>query len=317
MSPPKKPIRTISAVIDQIADSGGIRKLVLRQPDGWELPPFRPGAHIDIHLPIGLVESYSLCCNSLSQTEYVVAVKKDVGGRGGSIYIHEHLKQGDTIEISLPRCTFPLATPSKHHIFIAGGIGITPFISMAYELDALNQYYELHLFFRQHIPLASELKNIGVAGKIFLHDRADGQCDRLLAQLLDKPIPGAHVYCCGPPRMVEEFNALTTKWDADVVHVEHFIAPTLEPLTTSYNLVLKKSNLVLPVPAGGNALQVIHDAGVELDSSCEGGICGACVVEWIEGEPLHRDSCLTDTQRLQQFITCVGGCCSSRLVINL
>ena len=314
--PPKKPIRTISMIIEQISDSHDIRKLVLQQPDGWDLPRFRPGAHIDVHLPIEGVRSYSLCGSSRKATEYVIAVKKDSRGRGGSMYVHS-LKKGDTIQVSLPRCTFPLMQPCTSHIFIAGGIGITPFIAMAWELDALHEYYELHIFFRRHIPLEAELRDVGKAGKIVLHERSDRDDAHSLAQLLDKPAPGAHVYCCGPTRMSEEFNALTNSWDAGTVHEERFVAPALEALSNSYDLVLTKSKRVLSVVPGISALQTIHDAGVELDSSCEGGICGACVVRWLEGEPLHRDLCLTEEQRLHYFITCVGGCNGSRLAIDL
>lgn len=317
MAVPEKPIRTIQTVIHRVSDSYGIRKLVLKQPDNWDLPRFRPGAHIDFHLSEGQIRSYSLCGNPDSSSEYMVAVKKSADSHGASTYIHESLKQGDIVDVSLPRCTFPLTEPSEHQIFIAGGIGITPFISMAHELDATHRPYELHVFFRRHVPLACELRNIGKAGQIILHDRQDEQDDMLLARLFDKPIARAHAYCCGPPRMMSQFRKATADWAAGTVHEEHFVAPVLVPLSNSYALVLKKSGLILSVPSRGNALQVIHKAGVALDSSCEGGICGACRVTWLEGEPVHRDLCLSDAQRLQYFMPCVGGCSGSRLVIDL
>src|SRR5262249_55070101 len=106
----------------------------LRRPDGGELPAFEPGAHIDLHLPNGLVRQYSLPVAEPNPTRYVVGIKRDPASRGGSSYIFDELKVGAGLQICPPRNNFRLIENADHVLFIAGGIGITPIWSMVQRL---------------------------------------------------------------------------------------------------------------------------------------------------------------------------------------
>lgn len=316
MAPPAKPIRTVYTIISEVSDACGIRLLTLKDPDNWELPPARAGSHIDIHLPNGLIRTYSLCGDCRVREEYKIGVKEAVEGRGGSACVHHELKVGDAVRVSLPRCTFPAVDPGVRTLFIAGGVGVTPFLSMAHELDRVGGDYELHLYYRDAIPLQAELAGVGRSGKVILHDRAL-TTGASVGEALGRPNPGTRAYCCGPFPMIEEFQQATSDWDPAHVGVEYFVPPTQAPLENAFTVVLKKSGLSVEVPAGASALHAIQNTGVALESACEGGVCGACKVRWLEGEPIHRDLCLTESERAQYFMPCVGGCNSPKLVIDL
>ena len=72
-------------------------------PDGRELPPFAAGAHVDVHLPGGLVRQYSLCNPPDERHRYVIAVQKDARGRGGSRGMHERVREGDVLVVKIGR----------------------------------------------------------------------------------------------------------------------------------------------------------------------------------------------------------------------
>jgi vanillate O-demethylase ferredoxin subunit len=309
-------IHTIIRTAD--AAGPGIRRLVLMDPDGWPLPEFRAGAHIDLHLPGGLVRSYSLCGDSAQQDRYVIAVKREEAGRGGSAFLHDRAAVGDAIGVSLPRCTFPLAQDAAEHVFIAGGIGVTPFLSMMAALERGGGRYRLHLLHRGALPLPDMLAPYRANGRVVLHDTAAARRPDLAA-LLGSPEAGRHAYCCGPAGMIEAFEAAAAHWPEGRAHVEHFVPPPLpqDPSAQPFTLVLAKSGKQVDLPAGANLLAVLRELGIEVESSCEGGICGACRVRWLEGPPLHRDRVLLPQQREREVMVCVAGCAGPRLVLDL
>lgn len=312
---PKRPIRYITTIVSDISDAAGVRLLSLRDPDGWELPPATPGSHIDLYLHNNLTRAYSLCGDPENQNQYQVAVKIDHQGRGGSKYIHNELQVGDFINVSLPRNTFPLIRDGQKYVLVAGGIGVTPFIAMMYQFDRLGISYQLHLFYRDVPPLQSTLAQLGRYGKIVLHDRANA-C-KAIPMLLPDPHKDTYALCCGPLRMMGDFDDAVQHWDSANVSKEFFVPPERPPLVNAYSLVLKKSGKTVAVPVGTTALEALEQAGVAVQSSCLGGVCGACKVEWLEGEPIHNDLCLSPADRSNQFMTCVGGCNSETLVLNL
>ncbi|HYZ32833.1 MAG TPA: ferredoxin reductase, partial [Crenalkalicoccus sp.] len=168
-------MRHIHCVVAEAAPAGpAIRRLVLMDPEGWQLPRFRPGAHVDLHLPgadgAPMVRAYSLCGDPAQQDRYVIAVKRGAAGRGGSAFLHDRLAVGDAVALSLPRCTFPLAAEARRHVFIAGGIGVTPFLAMAAALDRTGGEYLLHLVHRGAPPLAEALAPLVARGRAVLHD---------------------------------------------------------------------------------------------------------------------------------------------------
>jgi ferredoxin-NADP reductase len=171
------PITRVRTVVDKIEDGGkGIKLFSLVDPDHWELPPFRPGAHIDLHLPGGLVRTYSLCNDPADDKRYVVAVKREAEGRGGSIVLHDAVKVGDTIGVTLPRGGLDLSADVTRFTFIGGGIGVTPFLSAAAWLKRMGRSkFTLHMIARGEPPLADLLAPLRKSGHVVIHDTSSGR----------------------------------------------------------------------------------------------------------------------------------------------
>lgn len=321
-----KPIRTVKTVVREIAPAGdGIALVHLADPDDWELPAFEAGSHIDLHLPNGLVRSYSLCGSPAERRRYLVAIKREEAGRGGSIAAHA-LRRGDVVPVSLPRGTFRLATRAREHVFIAGGIGVTPFVAMAGQLardpganDTEREDFTLHVLHRGAPPLAALCEAQLPPASVVYHRSGEGRPRADLAALIGPYRQGRHVYCCGPDALMQAVEALTREWPADHVHVEHFVPPArpVDPDAKPYRAELALSRQTIDVQPHESLLHALRAHGVEVDAACEGGICGACRVRWSGGEPVHHDRVLTDSQRAHEVIVCVSGCASERLVLEL
>ncbi len=293
----------------------GIRLLCLQDPDGWVLPPFQPGAHIDVHLPAGGSRSYSLSNDPAEDDRYLIAVKRQDEGRGGSRYLHDALVPGDPVEVSLPRNTFPLASDAARHVFIAGGIGVTPFLSMAAVLQRQRRDFHLHVLFRSDPPVPGLLARFLASGHATLHDTTAGRPD--LATLPGPFAPDVHLYVCGPAGMMEA--ALGAGWPPSHCHFEHFVppVPVPDPDARAFRLVLARSGRSTEVAAGETVLSGLRRLGVAIETSCEGGICGACRVRWNEGQPVHRDLILGPDERRTFLMACVAGCAGPRLLLDL
>jgi ferredoxin-NADP reductase len=314
-----KAIRTVTTEVRSIEAAGDdIVLLELADPDNWELPPSRGGHHIDLHLPNGLVRSYSLCGDPAEATRYRVAIKREDAGRGGSVAAHA-LAPGDIVPVSLPRGTFRLAAHAREHVFIAGGIGMTPFVAMIAELGVQGASCELHVLHRGAPPLAALCEEAVARASATYHRTGDGRARPDLRALVGDFRDGRHVYCCGPESLMDAVLALTAHWPEGHAHVEHFVPPprAVDPDAKPYQAVLSVSKKVVDVAPGASLLHALHEAGVEVDAACEGGICGACRVRWTDGQPLHHDRVLTDAEREREVIACVSGCASSRLVLEL
>ena len=316
-------MKHVQTVVRDAQPAGpGVRRLSLMDPDGWTLPKARPGAHIDLHLPGGLTRAYSLCGDPAQADRYVVAVKRETDGRGGSAFVHDTLAVGDALGVSLPRCTFPLAADAAEHVFIAGGIGVTPFLPMAMAAERAGTPWRLHLLHRDEPPpLADMLAPLVASGRATLHDTARHPrpaLSALLGAAAASP-PGRHAYCCGPAGMIAAFEAATADWPLGTAHVEHFVPPPLppDPQARPFTLVLARSGREAALPAGAPLLPAIRALGAAVESSCEGGICGACRVRWLGGPPLHRDRILSPAERERDVMVCVAGCAGPRLVLDL
>jgi len=313
-----KPVRTVTTVVRAAEAAGeGIRRLILMDPDGWELPPFAAGGHVDVHLPGGHVRSYSLCNDPIDSTRYVIAVKREPHGRGGSLVLHDRVSVGDVLGISLPRRGLTLVDGAKRHVFVAGGIGITPFLSLAATLRRAGAEFILHLCARGEPPLRASVEPLATSGRAVFHDTRAGRPD--LAALIGSPDPETQLYCCGPRGMIAAFEeaALRAGWPQGQTHIEHFVPLPTEHDGPRYAIVLARSRISGEVPAGGSALAALRALGVEVDASCEGGICGACRVRWLEGPPIHRDRVLSPAERERDVMVCVSGCAGPRLVVDL
>ncbi|TYL85363.1 oxidoreductase [Bradyrhizobium rifense] len=315
-----RPITTVKTVVAGIEEAGaGIKLFTLTDPDQWELPPFKPGAHIDLHLPNGLVRTYSLCNEPADNTRYVVAVKREADGRGGSRTLHDEIGIGDVIGVSLPRGGLDPSADIARHVFIAGGIGVTPFLSMARHLARTGEAdFTLHLIVREEVPLSAHLASLIDASSVVVHrtSRA-GRPD--LAALVGEGGSETFVACCGPESMTDDFERVTATWPAANVHVERFVAPppVIDPDTKPFTLSLLRSGTEIQVRAGQTMLDALQEGGIDVGASCCGGICGACKVGWIEGKPVHRDRILSPYERERYLMVCVAGSDGERLVLDL
>ncbi|SNT33765.1 vanillate O-demethylase ferredoxin subunit [Tardiphaga sp. OK246] len=314
------PITKVRTIVDTVEDGGrGIKLFSLVDPDHWELPPFRPGAHIDLHLPGGLVRTYSLCNDPADDKRYVVAVKREAEGRGGSIVLHDEVKVGDTIGVTLPRGGLDLSADVTRFTFIGGGIGVTPFLSAAAFLKRMGRSkFTLHMIARGEPPLADLLAALRKSGHVVIHDTSSGQRPDIAA-LVGRPLSDVALACCGPDGMIDDFEQASRDWPADRVHIERFVPPPLpvDPDAKPYVLALAKSKREITVAAGQTMLSALTDIGIDVPASCCGGICGSCKVDWLEGQPVHRDRVLSPAERERSLLVCVAGSAGDRLVLDL
>ena len=301
-----------------IADGPDTRRLLLQDPDGWPLPKWRAGAHLDLHVPEVGARAYSLCGDTATQDCWEIAVRREAGSRGGSAWVHDVLNEGDIVAVSMPRCTFPIAPDSSRHVMVAGGIGVTPFLAMAHELERRGASWELHLLFRGEAPCIAAMEGLLRTGRIQMHDTARQARPSWDALLGGEPMPGLHAYCCGPQAMIDGFTEATAGWPAGTTSIEHFIPPPLPAAEGAkpYTLCRSVTGAKMEVEAGGSMLQALRALGAKVDASCEGGICGACEVRWLEGEPIHRDRVLSPDRRRTHLMACVAQCGSARLVVE-
>lgn len=303
-------------------EAPGILGLELVAADGSPLPAFEAGAHLDLHLPGGLVRPYSLC-NAPGETHrYCLAVLLDPASRGGSRVVHEQLRVGQRLTTSAPRNLFPLVAESRRSLLFAGGIGITPILAMAQALAARGDTFELHYCVRSRKLAAfiDWLEASPFAAHVQLH--ADDGPTPFDAPALLRDAGDAHLYVCGPGGFMEHVLgcARTAGWDEARLHREYFAAP-VQPAgdARAFEVRLARSGLTLQVPAERSVAQVLDDAGVCIPLACEQGICGTCLTRVLDGEPEHRDSFLTDAERARndQFTPCCSRARSACLVLDL
>jgi ferredoxin-NADP reductase len=287
--------------------------------DHGPLPGAQPGAHIGVILPNGVERQYSLVNFGPELSEYVVGVKLDPNSRGGSVFMHNHLRVGTTVTIQAPRNNFPLAENAEHTVLLAGGIGITPIYCMIQRLAALGRSWELYYSSRSRVDAAFR-KELEKYPQVHFHfdDENEGRVLALPTIIPNLP-KNAHLYCCGPSPMLAAFEAATAGWPAGQIHVEYFTPKFAAAQEGGYIVELARSKKELTVPEGKSILQVVREAGIDVPYSCEEGICGACETRVISGIPDHRDSILTESERKQNatMMICCSGSKSPRLVLDL
>jgi tetrachlorobenzoquinone reductase len=287
--------------------------------DGKQLPPYQPGAHVDMHLPNGLIRNYSLIVANPDPSTYTFGIKRDPASRGGSRWIHEAMLVGATLKISTPKNNFPLREDATHTVMLAGGIGITPIWCMVQRLAELGCDWQLHYSCRSRADMAflKALEGMAPATLHFDDENAGNFLD--IAGIVSRAPADAHLYCCGPAPMMAAFEAATAERPRDRVHVEYFV-PKQEPARTGGFIVeLARSGGEYFIPEGETILNVLLDAGLDVDYSCELGICGACEQRVIAGEPEHRDSILSEEEQAEnkRVMICCAGSKTARLVLDL
>ncbi|CAM3489500.1 Oxidoreductase [Bordetella sputigena] len=290
-------------------DASGIKIIRFVHPHRPTLPAAPAGAHVDVHIPGGKIRQYSLCGDPRQTSHYTIAVKRSDTGRGGSRWLHEHAEPGLVLPVSAPRSNFPLAAEASRHIFVAGGIGITPFVSLAWQARAQGQDFLLHYCARQRTaaPLLGTLQGLcGADGLATWFSGDPGGC-RFDASTLGDPIAGTHVYCCGPASLIAAVREATAHWPESQVHFEVFEATLDENFKPEpFDIRIASTGATLRVPADQSALDVLRRQGHALPSSCEMGVCGACVCGYTDGTVLHRDAFLSASQRQEKMALCVS-----------
>ncbi len=291
-------------------------------PLSGHLPTFQPGAHIDLHLPNGMVRQYSVTNGPGELLSYIIGVKREPASRGGSLCLLDIVREGDLLAMSEPRNNFPLRRDSTKTILIAAGIGITPLLSMATALAKSDLPFQLHYFSRseKHLAFADQLAKFGVSFMPHLGLSRDAIA-RTIATTLDGYEFSQHVYVCGPAGLLELVRSIAAGfgWPEEAVHFEYFKNDRVIDDSSSFEIVLSRSALTLQVPAGKTILQTMRDNGVQVPSSCEQGACGTCLTSVIEGVPDHQDVYLNETERAGNscMMTCVSRAKSARLVLDI
>ncbi len=316
---------TIAVVVDRVTrQAERVLALELVAPDGSELPPFQPGAHIDVHVATGIVRQYSLCGDPADRRRYRIAVLLEAASRGGSATIHAAFAEGRRVRITAPRNHFVLAEAPSYSVLMAGGIGVTPMIPMALSLYREGRPFELHYAAHSEAtaPFAAELAAAPFAERVRLHLSGGERGTRLdtLATLMAAPAD-AHVYVCGPSRLQDTVAATTEQlgWAPQRVHRERFTAD-VDRKGEPFTVVAQRSGVTAEVASERSIVQVLAEYGVGIPVSCEQGVCGTCVTRVVSGEVDHRDLYLSEAERaLNQRVTvcCSRGRAGGTLVLDL
>ncbi|PRB70524.1 PDR/VanB family oxidoreductase [Arthrobacter sp. MYb213] len=300
----------------------GVVRLRLEEPHGARVPDWGPGAHIELVLPVSEGESlsrhYSLCGDRGDANAYEVAVLNEPNSRGGSRYIHEVLAEGDIVTVGTPRNNFFLSQAERFE-FIAGGIGITPIMTMIAAAEKLGIDWHLHYGGRNRDSMAflKELEAYGDKITIWPQD----EMGHLNLSFLETMPQGGRVYCCGPEPLLNAVKGAAANWPDWAVRFERFVAATLEaPVRTEpFELELEVSQKTVTVKPDETVLSALSDAGIPVLASCMEGVCGTCEVSVLRGTPEHRDSLLNDAERAKndRMFVCVSRAVSDRLVLDL
>jgi ferredoxin-NADP reductase len=314
-------------VVSVTREADAVLSLSLRRPDGGDLPAWQPGAHIDLHLPSGRIRQYSLCGSPRNHGQYRIAVLLATAGRGGSAEIHDLPLTGRQLVVRGPRNHFPLRD-SPHHLFIAGGIGVTPILPMIAELGPARPW-ALYYGGRTRTSMAFTEQALRVGGDRvhILPKDESGRPD--VESIVRTADARTAIYCCGPQGLIDAVrDALRRLSSAASLYTERFSSGALtpaEPSTSSaaqdrsFQVELRRSGRSLQVPPDRTLLEVIRDAAPDVDYSCEEGYCGACETTVLGGLPDHRDEILSPDERAanRTMMICVGRALSETLVLDL
>jgi ferredoxin-NADP reductase len=280
----------------------------LVDPRGRDLPRFAAGAHIDLRFG-DLVRQYSLCNDPAERRRYCIAVLREEASRGGSRYVHDTIRVGDLLEVSMPRNNFPLESEAEQHLLIAGGIGIAPIMSMIAELQRRRADFQLHYCTRSAARTAfgDDLALIAADGRVHFHyDGGDPARGLDIGALLHDPPRGTHLYYCGPAGLMAAAAEATKGWPAGTVHCEYFTATPAASVVEDkpFRVRLAKRGVEYEIPVGQTIVGVLRRHGITVPTSCELGYCGACVTRYLAGEPDHRDQVLREYGRGRFVLIC-------------
>jgi len=316
------PDETTLVVAARISAADGVVSLTLRRPDGGALPSWTPGAHIDVFLgdgDRGLIRQYSLCGRPADRDYWQIAVLREPQGRGGSAYVHDLLHEGSTVRVRGPRNNFPLR-PAPRHLFIAGGVGITPVLPMVEAAEAAGADWRLLYGGRTRTSMAFVDRLLPYGDRVLIRPQDTyGLLD--LAGFLGVPKEGTLVHACGPEPLLRAVQQSCAEWPPGTLGVERFapVQPAGAGPGETFEVELARSGLTLTVPPERSVLEAVEEAGVAVEFSCREGTCGTCETEVLDGEPDHRDSLLSEDEREagDTMLICVSRSRGPRLVLDL
>jgi vanillate monooxygenase ferredoxin subunit len=311
-------------VADVAIETDEIRRFELVPENGGELPAFEAGAHIDIHTGDArdnCVRQYSLCNAPWERGHYVIGVKREQGGRGGSAWMHA-LEAGARLTIGAPRNHFALDGSASRHLLLGAGIGVTPLIAMAETLWRRDADFTLYYFARSAAQraFATRLAEAPWRSRVRHHLDDTAPAIDLAAELAAAASPATHAYMCGPQGFMDAVRRAASGWPEANLHCEYFAPVPLarthadEPFEVA---LARRGGETFQVGADETIAQVLLDAGIDIMTSCEQGVCGTCVTGYLAGEPDHRDFCLSKKEREDRVALCCARSKTARLVLDL
>ncbi len=298
----------------------------LVSPDGSDLPEFQPGSHFDVFIDEGIIRQFSICNPPWDRSHYKIAVLLEEDGTGGSKHLCQVTRPGDIIQISEPRCMFKLSKDAKQHVLIAGGIGVTPLLCMAYWLQRNEQQFEFHYCIRtkEIAAFLKEVERFSDSGEVQFHfDGGDPSKGLDMKSLLASQESGKHLYYCGPPGFMNALKDASSHWEEGTVHFEHFSSEGLEVAARSeesldeFQVKIASTGAVYEIPSYQSIVDVLRENGFDIDTSCEDGFCGTCLTRYLEGEPEHLDEVLDDEDHEEYVLICCARSFTPMLVLDL
>ena len=306
-------------------EAEGVAGFELVDRRGAALPPFSAGSHIDVHVPGGPIRQYSLCNDPREAHRYLIAVLRDPASRGGSAGMHDGVDEGALLTIGVPRNHFELSPAATHSVLIAGGIGVTPILSMAEHLDAADTSFEMHYCTRSHerTAFAGRLAQASYSARVRHYvgaTAADNGFDP--ATILAASRPGHHLYVCGPQGFIDAIlgTARAAGWPPEQLHCEFFgVAPPSTHANDRFEVRIASSGRCIEIAPDQTVARALEAAGVTVPVACEQGVCGTCLTRVLEGIPDHRDQYLTTEERAagDQFLPCCSRSRTPVLVLQL
>ena len=332
----KYPAHSLRLQVRQITyQATNVNSYELVHAEGGDLPEFTAGAHIDFYFRDGSVRQYSLCNDPVERPRYLIAILREPLGRGGSQALHERLNVQRKVAIGQPRNNFPLREEAERHLLLAGGIGVTPMMAMLARLQTIGADFTLHYCAKtpEFTAFRLELEDLVADGRVILHhDGGDPKKGLDIGGLLKEHQPGTHLYYCGPAGFMRAAEAGAAHWPEDAVQCEYFTAEASPKATMTgeelsemaddaigigFQVKIASTGATYFVPNDKTIVQVLAENGIEVETSCESGLCGTCVTRYIEGEVDHRDLVLEKAEQAQYMTLCCSRAKSPILVLDL
>ncbi len=303
-------------------EAKGILSVEMISAQDEDLAQFSAGGHIDVFFREGLVRQYSLINDPKEKNRYQFAVLLEKEGRGGSAFVHNSLRVGDIIEVSHPRNNFKINDDAESHVFVAGGIGITPFISMAHHCR--RHALPIKLYYCARAPettaFVAQLTEIFGENTEVHYDGGNPSKSINLTQLVAKE-KDSQLYCCGPRGLMDALSDVVDRHGGSLL-TEDFNPVGAKTQSENskdgeFTVELLRSGVSVDVVSGQTIVEALQAVNIKVETSCEAGVCGTCVVDYVDGEPVHNDVVLMPDEQEKSVALCVAGCKSKKLVLDL